>query len=317
MSGLSVFKGKPIEKLLSLVGDAFGTLYKPKAIKNEADAEAYKIEVLERAKSKALSESKLREVDTLNIIQSRVLHQELQKQSNIDSVIQIAKEQIEQEETVSEEPVNKDWSTRFFNIVEDISDSEMQSLWGRILAGEVKTPKSYSLRTLEILKNFSKEDAMVFSKIGKCALKADHINFIYYPDSGKILKELFEISFDDILYMAEIGLVAYETNLTLKLPLSIAETKLVVQNGIKAVIVRRPPGCPEQVIPALYFTKPGCELLSLLDPYHNEKYLLDFCSKIKLYQFNKVFLGEIAGAGLESKIINEVEIHPDPVKTKF
>ena len=74
---------------------------------------------------------------------------------NIDNVTQIAAEQLSQEDFVSEEPVEEDWTTRFFNIVEDISDEEMQRLWGKILAGEVKQPKSYSLRTLELLKKIN------------------------------------------------------------------------------------------------------------------------------------------------------------------
>jgi hypothetical protein len=33
----------------------------------------------------------------------------------------------------------------------------MQALWGKILAGEIKQSKSYSLQTLEIIRNLSKK----------------------------------------------------------------------------------------------------------------------------------------------------------------
>ena len=36
-----------------------------------------------------------------------------------------------------------------------MSSEELQTLWGRTLAGEIKSPGSYSLRTLDFLKNLS------------------------------------------------------------------------------------------------------------------------------------------------------------------
>ena len=149
--------GKPIEKLIEVISQGIGTLYKPNAIRKEAEAKAYEIEIIERAKSKALAEGKEIDADTFERIQERLIHKELKRQKSIDTVSQIAADQLKHETTVSEEPVNEDWTTRFFNIVEDISDEEMLNLWGRILAGEVKRPKTYSIRTLEFIKNLSKE----------------------------------------------------------------------------------------------------------------------------------------------------------------
>jgi hypothetical protein len=52
---------------------------------------------------------------------------------------------LKNEKNVSTEPVDEDWTVRLFNIVEDAYDGQMQQLWDRILAGEVKTPNSYSI----------------------------------------------------------------------------------------------------------------------------------------------------------------------------
>src|SRR5690606_7233918 len=90
--------------------------------------------------------------------QSRIDHREAQKQLNLENVTAYAAEQLLNEQPVTDEPIDEDWKTRFFNIAEDVSNDEMQALWGRILAGEIKNPKSYSLRTLELLRNFSKEE---------------------------------------------------------------------------------------------------------------------------------------------------------------
>ena len=193
--------GKPLEKLIDVISKGIGTVYRPKAIRKEAEAKAYEIELIERAKSKALAEGREIEADTYDRIQDRLLNKETKRQRNIDTVASIAAEELKDEQTVSEEPVNEDWSTRYFNIVEDISDNEMQTLWGRILAGEVKKPNSYSLRTLEFLKNLSKNEALSFVKVANLSLFGSGKNFVFNPDNGKYLEENHQIKFLDLCFL--------------------------------------------------------------------------------------------------------------------
>ena len=89
------------------------------------------------------------------------------KKQNRESVGEKAKTikiDSEKEQPVTENEVKPDidWLNRLFSIVGDISDDEMQNLWAQILAGETKTPKSYSLKTLDVLRNMSKEDARLY-----------------------------------------------------------------------------------------------------------------------------------------------------------
>jgi uncharacterized repeat protein (TIGR03899 family) len=165
--GLITFEGKPIEKLIEVISQGIGTLYRPRAIKKEADAEAYKIQVLEKAKTIANAENKLIEFDTLSAIEQKILFQEQRKQNNIENIIEVAVEQIIQEPNVNSENIDQDWITRFFKIAEDISNDEMQKLWGRILSGEVKQPGSFSLRTLNLLKDLNKQEAEIFTKFAQ------------------------------------------------------------------------------------------------------------------------------------------------------
>ena len=46
-----------------------------------------------------------------------------------------------------------------------MSSEELQTLWGRVLAGEIKSPGTFSLRTLEFLKNTSHEEALKIAKL--------------------------------------------------------------------------------------------------------------------------------------------------------
>lgn len=192
MGSLIKIEGKPLEKLIEVISNGIGTLYRPRAIRNEADAKAYEIKVLEKAKHEAIAEGKLIEAENLDRINERLVAKEIKRQNNIDDVVEVAINDISQTESVTETPIDQDWSTRFFDIVQDISDNEMKILWGKILAGEVKKPKSYSMRTLELLRNLSKEEADTFVKVAQYVLhQRDY--FIFNGDDDKLRLSQIEI----------------------------------------------------------------------------------------------------------------------------
>src|SRR5690554_2188339 len=185
-------EGKPIEKLIEVISNGIGTLYKPRSIRKKADAKAYEIGIIEDAKSKAIAAGKEEEAETYLRIQERLLFKETERQKNIDKIAEKAANQLQQEQSVSEEPVNKDWSKRFFNIAEDVSDEEMQEIWARILTGEIKKPNSYSLRTLELLKNLSKTEADTFMKFANLAIHSNGVSFILNFKNEDLLEKTYK-----------------------------------------------------------------------------------------------------------------------------
>lgn len=135
----------------------------------------------------------------------RTNYREAVKQQNIESVSAIAGEQLQEENEISEEKVDPDWATRFFRHIEDISDEDMQNIWGKILAGEIKKPSSFSFRTLDVLKNLSKKEAEIFGRI------ASYV-FEIAPNSGILCKKFiydFGFKFGDINSMHQCGIIVY------------------------------------------------------------------------------------------------------------
>ena len=63
------------------------------------------------------------------------------------------------------EDVEPDWYRHFFNRQCIVSDSEMQEIWARILAGEANRPGSFSRRTLSIVSDIDKSEAETFAKL--------------------------------------------------------------------------------------------------------------------------------------------------------
>lgn len=309
MAEINIIKidGKPLEKLIDVISKGIGTIYRPKAIRKDAEAKAYEIEIIERAKSKAIAEGKEIDAETYDRIQDRLIHKEIKRQNNIDNVSQFAAEQLSQEQIVSEDPVDEDWTSRFFNIVEDVSDEEMQQLWSRILVGEIKQPKTYSLRTLELLKNLSKEEAELFTKFAQLRINFGDKNFIYNQDNGVFLESEFGISFSDRLLLTEIGLIASENNLEFSFrPTENNKQTSILNYGRKGIVLHRNEQTPKQGIQVLVFTKIGVELSALIEQTFNQSYLEKICSSFK-HPNVKIEYGNLVSQAHSLTLFNKVE----------
>ena len=290
MAEFSLIKidGKPLEKLIDVISKGIGTVYKPRAIKKEAEAKAYEIEIIERAKYKAIAEGKEIDAVTLDKIQERFIHKEIKRQNNIDNIAQIAAEQISQEEHISEEQVDEDWSTRFFNIVEDISDEEMQKLWGRILAGEVKQPKSFSLRTLELLKNLSKNEAEVFTLASTLVISSRNSPFLFRGDDNEVLTK-YGFSFEHRLLLTELGILQAETNITRNFQTLANDYVTYFESGKYLIKTVKKANSEMNNLPIYRFSKIGEELLKLITSNINDSYIKEFGAVLNSYQLDVEF----------------------------
>lgn len=173
--------GRATEKLLEVVTNGIGLIYRPRAIRAEADARAYEVRALgeanldiERARSaheltRAI-DSKLAVAEAEQLLieraRDRLVQTEAQRQKNVDAIVQLAMESAP--DVVSNEPVEPDWTRTLFRLGQDVSDEAMQRLWARVLNGEVSKPGSFSLRSLQVLSTLTKAEVAGFQKL--CSL---------------------------------------------------------------------------------------------------------------------------------------------------
>lgn len=205
----------PITKLIECISGALGKTFEPRRMKKKAEAEAEQIKILSEAlrencdipitiNSNEISLSTKDYDDFLKRTQTRMAYQELKKQQNIENVANKAVAVLADEEAVAPDPVDQDWLMRFFNTVEDVGNEEMQEIWARLLAGEVKKPGTFSLRTLETLRNMTQEEAVAFEKMCTHCIMIVGSHAIL-QDEG-YLKE-FGIPFGMLLKLSECGLI--------------------------------------------------------------------------------------------------------------
>jgi hypothetical protein len=98
--------------------------------------------------------------------------------------------------------VDDDWLFRWRDSASEVSSEEIQYLWGKVLAGEVKAPGSFSLRTLEFIRNLSTQEA---EKIA--ILSEFNVAGVIYREAGESLEDK-GVTFDTLLYMQDIGILS-------------------------------------------------------------------------------------------------------------
>lgn len=277
----------PAEKLIDAVSRAIGKAYEPKHTRKMADAKAYELNVIaETVRNNSdvpiVYDSTGVSIDTSNYEEiakrasSRLAYQEIAKQQNIEAVVDNAYEELEKVDGVSNEPVNPDWMIRFFNSVEDISDESMQKIWGRVLAGEIKKPNSYSYRTLENLRNMTQQEAEHFQKISSLALQSGSRKFIL-SDEGLMNK--YDVYFGYILELEECGLMSSQ-KLLLNLEASAEQTDSVYNSQIIEIIKGKEETLQKFEVPIYVFTGSGSQLLTAIHPKESSEYIIDSLKSI-------------------------------------
>lgn len=143
---------KPVTKLISAISKAVGTVYAPTHIKRMAQAQAESVLIETRA---LIAKEQL-----IERASERVVHVETRRQRNIESISKKAFEELP--DSASENPPEDDWMQEFFNLCQDVSDEKLQTLWARILAGEVSSSRKFSVRTMQLLKTLNAREASLF-----------------------------------------------------------------------------------------------------------------------------------------------------------
>lgn len=178
----------------------------------------------------------------------------------------------------SDKQYSFDWFTRYYEASGNISDKEMQVLWAKILAGEIEKPSSYSLRTLDVLRNMSKEEAECFVKICNASIKSGSEKYVIPVDQDYLSKN--GIDYSDILMLEEIGLINSGSGIHINDDLeSNTEYKLYMYGSlIVKAIASEKRKFSLRVYP---FTNVGNELATLINRESNEENFLNLCKKLQ------------------------------------
>lgn len=222
----------------------------------------------------------------------RELTDSIRQERNLENVFDITVNEVRSVESVSDDPVDEDWIVRFFSIVKDVNSAEMQQVWGKILAGEITQPSSFSIKTLETLRCISKKDAEYFQMILPYLMESAR-DILLYGDTD--LLATYGIPFDVILALDDCGLISFHSTVELRYIVSDSVYDSICNEELQIRIFAKDTGNYEFHHEMFTLTKAGRELYSVLEHQSNADFVTDVAKDICSRNNGKirVFIHEI------------------------
>ena len=192
---------KPVTVLIEKISDALGGAFKPGQLVRVAKAEA------EAAKIASLTGIEITEMEERAL--RRLVAEETKRQANIESITLKALPGASKD--AKPENIEDDWLATFFDKCRLVSDTEMQSLWSKVLTGEANSPGSYSKRTINFLASIDKYDAALFTSFcGYCWLFGGDVVPLIMDEQDPIYTRN-SITFISLQHLETIGFVNFES----------------------------------------------------------------------------------------------------------
>lgn len=273
---------KIITKFFEVIGKGIGKVYEPIYIERIAKSRAKEIEIVSKTINNNIDVPIKYENDGITIDSSsteeilkraniREKYNALRKQINIDSIIVKAYNEFDNEEYITNQKVDQDWVLNFFNNAGNISDEHIQKIWSKILIGEIKNPNTYTLRTLNILKNMTSFEANLYEKI---------IPFIFYEKENPFiyndieLLEKYGLEFNELIKLEDCGLISLNVGVSI----NFKDIKNYIYNKNYVIVING-----EKNLGIYRITESGKQILNLIknNICSNDKYFLEIGEKLK------------------------------------
>ena len=205
----------------------------------------------------------------------------IKQQLNIETIMAMAMDFCP-DVTCNGQP-DSDWVERFIALCEDTSNESMQKLWAKILAGETVSPGTFSIKSLQTLKQMTQREADALQKCtaicGYNEKDNSHLillGFYKKPSLFDLLRKGNKVSFNlgkagisfpDVLTLMDIGLIYRKEieSAALKAGQEMNLTFLTQRVALK-------PKNNDLVLSYYKFTQTGDELRKLINTPVNKTY---------------------------------------------
>ena len=228
----------------------------------------------------------------------------LRKEININKAILIAEDILaEDSQQPSNRKIEDDWLFSWRDYASNVSAVELQDLWGRILAGEIKSPGSYSLRALQFLKSLNKEEAEIISKVAQFVVDGA----IYRKKIAFLEKKGIELS--DLIFLQELGILSGVDKIGLtQTYISVKQDKLQVtlRSNNKAIMLKHE-DVNKSVTPSVYLVSAIGKQIFGINKFKSDEAYLAAIAKEYAKQGFKVFIGDLEKATDSTEITSNIK----------
>jgi hypothetical protein len=203
-----------------------------------------------------------------------------------------------------EDALDIDWLWKWRNSASSTSQDYMQLIWGKILAGEIKNPKTFSMRTLNTISNLSQNDAERLSIIKKFIINGDSIYWNTEIIDNK--NGIDGIKLNDLLWLEELNIIAGGASNALAITITSRNDKYfgssILMSGAEYLVLHEDKNMTIN-IPVCTLTSVGLEILKLLQDNQNERYttaLVEFIASKGFSVLKKIIIHGNGGENLAS-----------------
>lgn len=226
---------------------------------------------------------------------SRYAQKILRERRSLDEVSSIAASRLEHldhpDSTTSSEEISEDWINSFEQEAAQKSSTEMQEMFGSILAGEINTPGSFSIRAVKILGQMDKRAAILFQRLCSVAISL-RVNSHFFDarvaslggNAGSNALAKYTLSFDNLNTLQEYGLIISDLNSWMDYAPAIAHNGSVplgftYAGQMHALVPKDEGKAPSEFkIHGVMLTKAGRELMTVVPVVEDAEYSKDLRS---------------------------------------
>ena len=247
----------------------------------------------------------------------------LRERINIDQISGVAAEELKPDPPYASNdneqeapPISEDWLNAFEEEAAKISSDQMQRMFGRILAGEIRKPASYSIKSVKLMSQLDNRAAILFKQL--CSISAslraigpsgetliDDVRVISMGNAGSNSLQAYGLSFDALNILQEYGLVISDYNSYMTYAAAIARNGKVAlpityQNKPWAFV---PKDANKEFrdfrVHGVALSRSGREVLSIVDIQPNEAYTI---ALMKFFETQGVTMTPVATAPHDSTV---------------
>jgi hypothetical protein len=263
---------KPATVLIERISGAMGAVCESHRIWRIAKAEA------ETARTKAFTDVAVAGGQERAL--RRLIAEEGRQQENIEKITADAASQLA--DNAKPEEMEPDWIANFIEKARLVSNTELQILWARILAGEATNPGSHSKRTIELVASLDRADGQLFTNLCSFAVMFNEPLPLVYDATAAVYNGR-GVNFASLRHLESIGLINYSQRAGFVMQGLRGNLGLTYFGGVFRLRPKRP--LQDFKLGDVTFTKSGKQLFAVYDSKPNPYFPLYLSDKFKSFGY--------------------------------
>lgn len=217
----------------------------------------------------------------------------IRERVNVDQVSRIAADELKFEpSSIASDnapeapPISEDWLNAFESEAAQMSSEQMQRLFGKILAGEIRKPASYSIKTIKLMSQLDNRAAALFKLLCSLSISVRILesNVIFdarvvsMGNAGSNSLQAYGLGFEALNCLQEYGLIISDYNSYMDYRMAVVYSgkiglPMTYQNKSWALFPKVASPVPQELrVDGVALSRSGKELLSIVDIEPNEQY---------------------------------------------